>query len=141
MKNIYRVQRMSMDSYNAYMGGSYNYWVEELDIEANSPEEAVELAKAEGYVVNDRCVKSVEEIEAEEKAREEARKAEAEKKANAKARKAEAEARKAAEAGMSVEEYRKDKARKANIRKMEREIAELEAELLRKKAYLAKLVG
>lgn len=56
-----------------------------------------------------------------------------------KAKRAKREAEKAAKAGMTVEEYKKDKAKKAKIRKLEREVAELEAEINEKKAYLKRL--
>ena len=141
MKNTYRVERMTTENYHNYMGGNYNYRAEYLDIEAETAEEAVEMTKAEGYVVNDKYVKTVEELEAIKKAQDEAWRAKEEKTERAKAKRKETEARKAAEAGMTVEEYRKEKARKANIARLEREIAELEAKIARQKAYLAKLKG
>lgn len=72
MKNIYRVERMTIDNYNRYMSGSNFYDLEVLKIEAENKEEAIEKAKAEGYVVNKDYVKTIEEIEAKEKAIEEA---------------------------------------------------------------------
>ena len=139
MKKAYRVERMTIANYDNYMSGSNNYHVELLNIEAENTKEAIELAKAEGYVVNENYVKEVAELEAEKKAREEAWKAEEKKKAEAKAKREANEARKAEEAGMTVEEYRKAKARKAKITKMEKEIAEMEKELARKKARLTEL--
>ena len=62
-----------------------------------------------------------------------------EKEERAKQKRKEAEARKAAENGMTVEEYRKEKARKAKIKRLEKEIAELEKELKNKKNYLERL--
>lgn len=40
---------------------------------------------------------------------------------------------------MTVEEYRKEKARKATITRLEREIKELEKELKNKRQYLKRL--
>ena len=141
MKNTYRVERMTTENYHNFMGGSYCCNVEYLDIEAETAEEAVEMAKAEGYVVNKNYVKTVEELEAIKKAQDEAWRAKEEKAERAKAKRKETEARKAVEAGMTVEEYRKEKARKAKIARLEREIAELEEKIARQKAYLAKLKG
>ena len=139
MIKIYQVQRMAFADYCNYMEGGYNYSVEKLNIEAETAEEAIEKATLEGYVVNKNYVKTLEELEAERKAEEEFWKAEEEKTERAKIRRKETEARKAAEAGMTVEEYRKEKNRKANIKRVEKEITALEAEIARKKAYLAKL--
>jgi hypothetical protein len=141
MKNTYRVERMTTENYHNFMGGSYCCNVEYLDIEAETAEEAVEMAKAEGYVVNKNYVKTVEELEAIKKAQDEAWRAKEEKAERAKAKRKETEARKAVEAGMTVEEYRKEKARKAKIARLEKEIAELEEKIARQKAYLAKLKG
>ena len=141
MKNTYRVERMTTENYHNYMGGDYNYRTEYLDIEAETAEKAVEMAKAEGYIVNKNYVKTVEELEAIKKAQDEAWRAKEEKAERAKAKRKETEARKAAEAGKTVEEYRKEKARKANIARLEKEIAELEAKIAYQKARLAKLRG
>lgn len=69
------------------------------------------------------------------------REEEAKKKAERKAKKEANEAKKAAEAGMTVEEYKAERKRIALVKKMTKEIAELEAELARKKAFLEKLEG
>jgi hypothetical protein len=61
------------------------------------------------------------------------------KKEEKKTKKLAKETAKAEAAGMTLEEYKKDKAKKAKIRRLEREIAELEAEINEKKAYLKKL--
>ena len=45
MKQIYNVQRMTYNDYCNYMGGGYNYNVENLHLEAESPEEAVKMAE------------------------------------------------------------------------------------------------
>ena len=135
----YRVERMTYADYNNYMGGGYNYSVEAVLIEAETVEDAILKAEVPGMVVNKGYVKTLEEIEAEKKAR-----AEAEAKREAKAEKAkqkrkENELRKATEMGMTVEEYRKAKAHKAAIARTTREIEELERELARKRKYLAEL--
>lgn len=136
MKNIYRVERMTAKNYERYMNGDYYYHVEELNIEAETAEEAVKMAQAEGYVVNETYVKTLEELEAIEQARKEALRAKEEKAERAKAKREAREAEKAAEAGLTVEEYKKVKRRQAEIRKVEREIEQLEAELANKKARL-----
>ena len=60
---------------------------------------------------------------------------EAEKKAKKEAK----ERAKAEEAGLSLEEYRAEKKRLALVKKINKEIAELEKEIARKRAYLEKL--
>lgn len=136
MKQIYNVQRMTYNDYCNYMGGGYNYNVENLHLEAESPEEAVKMAEAEGYMVNKDYVKTVAELEAEEAERkaqyirEEAeRKAKAER---AKARKAEREAAAAAALGLSLEAY------KAKV-KRDKKIKTLTAELEAAKREVARL--
>lgn len=141
MKKAYKVMRMTKEDYHEYMMGGYNFRTEELIIEAENAEEANEKAKAENFIVCGQWTKTVEEIEAEEAAREAKREAAIEKEEKAKAKRKENEARKAAEAGMTVEEYKKEKARKATARRLEREIEELENLLKEKKAYLAKIAG
>lgn len=66
---------------------------------------------------------------------------EAKKKAERKAKREATEAKKATEAGMTVEEYRAERKRIALAKRVANEIAELEAELARKKALLKKLEG
>lgn len=135
----YRVERMTNADYVNYMEGGYNYEVEKIVVEADSVEEAIKKVEKAGYEVNKNYVKTLDELEAERKARE-AMWAEEEAKAEAaKAKRKATEARKAAEAGLTVEEYRKEKARKAHISRLEREIENLEKELKAKKAYLKKL--
>lgn len=135
----YRIERMTTESYHEYMSGSNNYHTEILNIEAENAKEAIKKAEANGYIVNKRYVKSVEEIEAEQKANEEKWLAEKAKEEAKKTKKAEAEAKKAAEAGQTIEEYRKAKARKAYARRLEREIEEIEKELARKRATLKRI--
>ncbi len=141
MKEIYRVEHMTRNSYDEYMGGGYNYTVQYEDVLAENAKEAAAIVKAtyRSHVINDGYVKTVAELEAKEKAfREELAKEHA-KVERAKAKRKETEARKAAEAGLTVEEYRKEKARKGTIHRLEREITELEKELAEKKALLKNL--
>ena len=135
---IYRVERMTERSYHSYMCGSNEYGpVEHLNIEADSKEEAIKKAEKKGFVVNS-YVRTLEEIEEEEKAREERfRQIEEEAKARKEKRLAK-EVEKAKAAGMTVEEYRKDKAHKAYIKRLEREIDDLEKELIEKRKELQK---
>ena len=137
--NTYKVERMAENDYNNMMTGSLNYRVEKITVKAENKEEAIALAEKAGYIVNKGYVKTLEELKEIENEKEEARKAREEKEARAKAKKAEREAKKAEEAGLTIEEYRKEQNRKANIRRVEREIAELEKTLEEKKNYLAKL--
>ena len=148
----YRVQRMTRGSYDEYMTGGYNYSVENLDIEANSPEEAIEKAKKEGYVVND-YVESYEEIEAKRQARIVEWEAEQLKKQKAEAKRIANEKKRAEEAGLTVEEFRAEKKRIQKVKNVKREIEnrkkyiedlknqirELEGELAEREEYLAKL--
>ncbi len=136
---IYRVERMTDEDYIQMMDGYYNYHVEKLDIEANSKEEASEKARKDGYVVNEKWIRSLEEIEAENARIEAYLKKEEEKREKAKARRKANEERKAAEAGLTVEEYRKEKVKQAKIKRLESEIEELKKELENKKAELKRL--
>ena len=137
---IYEVERMTDENYHMMMSGSNYYYSEIIKIKANNKEEANEKAKKNGYVVIDNWTKSLEEIEAEDARIEAYLKKEEEKREKAKAKRKAAEERKAAEAGMTVEEYKKEKARKAKITRLENEIAELEEELKNKKAELKRLI-
>ena len=106
----YAVQRMTEANYNKYMSGGHGYDVQTLWVEAETPQEAAEAAKEVGYVVNERYVRTADELEAEREA-EKARVAAIEARdAAAKAKREATEARKAAEAGLTVAEYRKAKA-------------------------------
>lgn len=137
----YRVERFTEKDYHNYMTGGYNYRSEDVYVEANSKEEAIARAQKAGYIINEYSVKTVEEIEERERKFKEW---EANQEAKAKAAKAKreaTEARKAAEAGMTVAEYRKEKARKATITRLEREIANMEKELENKKRALKRIKG
>ena len=137
----YIVQRMTGLDYHRMMTGDMNYHVDNIKVEAETKEEAIEKAKKGGYIVNEGYVKTAEEIAEKERREREEEKAELAKEEARKAKRLETEKRKAEEAGLTVEEYRKEKARKAHIKRLEREIAELERELKNKKAYLEKLKG
>ena len=131
MKQIYNVQRMAYSDYCNYMGGGHDFSVENLHIGAESPEEAVKMAEAEGYMVNKNYVKTVAELEAEEAARKAYIDAEIAKEKAAKARKAAREAEKAEAMGMTVEEYKTYKKKVALLKKLPKEITEVENEIKR----------
>lgn len=145
MKNTYRVEMMTKEEYSAYMMGNMFCTVKTVEIEAETVEEAIAKAKA-GYsnmFINKGYVKTVEEIEAERKAREEAR-AEAERKEAERKEKAKAREEAKAEAmGMTVEEYKEAKKIKAKktrynneIKRMEAEIEKMKAEIERKRKWI-----
>lgn len=137
--NTYRVERMKYGDYCRYLAGAYNYDVEVVEIQAETAQEAIAKANAVGYMVNEGYVKTLEEIAAEDAAREAAYQARQAKAEARKEKRLATEMRKAQEAGMTVEEYRKAKARKAQATKLEKEIAELEKQLKNKKALLEKV--
>lgn len=119
----YVIQRMSEESYGEYMCGGNNYNVEHLHIKAENVEEAIKQAQKPGYVVNDRYVRTLEELE-QKKAERERRWAEEEAKKRAQAEKRKAtEAKKAEEMGLSVEEYRKLKNLKRYLSQNLKELA------------------
>ena len=136
---IYRVERMTEEAYLMAMGGSHNYDTEIVLVEAENLNEALKKVESEGFIAPEAWASTLEEYEARKKAFEERMEALEAKRERAKAKRKETEARKAAEAGMTVEEYRKEKARKANIAKIQNKIAELKKELAKAEAYLAKL--
>ena len=143
----YRIEMMTTNNYNKFMTGSNNYWVDKIDIEANTAEEAVEIAKKNNpeMVINTNYVKTVaelEEMEAERVAKWEARlKAEEEKKAKAKARKLEREKAKAEELGLTIEEYKAKVKHDKKVRDTEKRIAALKVELAKEEEYLKKLLN
>lgn len=135
----YRVERMTNSDYNIYMSGGYDYKMENILVEAETVEEAIQKATKSGMVINKGYIKTLEEIKAEKEAK---AKAEAERKAKAekaKAKRKETELRKATEMGLTVEEYRKAKAHKATVTRVTKEIKELEKVLEQKRKYLAEL--
>ena len=142
----YRIEMMTTNNYNKFMTGSNNYWVDKIDIEANTVEEAIEIVKKNNpeMVINTNYVKTVtelEEMEAERVAKWEARlKAEEEKKAKAKARKLEREKAKAEELGLTIEEYKAKVKHDKKVRDVEKRIATLKMELAKEEEYLKKLL-
>ena len=142
----YRIEMMTTNNYNKFMTGSNNYWVDRIDIEANTAEDAIETAKKNNpeMVINTDYVKTVaelEEMEAKRKAEFEARlKAEEEKKAKAKARKLEREKAKAEELGLTIEEYKAKVKHDKKVRDVEKQIATLKMELAKEEEYLKKLL-
>lgn len=113
------------------------------EVEAESEVLAAELGKekilvelAEKGEWDELTVCEVVNVKLEAEERENRKKAEEEIKANAKAKKLAREIEKAEAEGMTLEEYRKNKATKALCTRLEREIAELEEELARKKKVL-----
>lgn len=141
----YRIEMMDTRSYNEYMTGGYNYTVQYFEIEAETAEEALAIAKSNNpnLVANEGYIRTVEELEAARKASEaewEARcKAEEEKKAKAKARKEEREKAKAEELGLTVEEYRAKVKHEKKVRAAEAEVERLKAELAKAEKYLENL--
>lgn len=137
----YIIEMMDNKSYNEYMSGGYVYTVEKVEIEATSAEEAIAKTKTAHpeMHINTNCVRTTEEI-ATEKARFEAeQKARQEKEEATKAKRIATEKAKAEAVGMTVEEYRAEQRRQRKIKKLEREIAEAEANLAKMKKYLEDL--
>ena len=62
---LYRIEMMSMSDYNDYMTGGYNYSVRKIDIEADTAEEVLEIAKKNNpyMVFNEDYVRTVAELE------------------------------------------------------------------------------
>jgi septal ring factor EnvC (AmiA/AmiB activator) len=141
----YRIEMMARGDYHEYMMGGNNYWVRKVDIEANTADEAVEIAKKNNpeMVINTDYVRTVAELEemaSKRKAQFEAfLKAEEERKANAKARKEERERAKAEALGLTVEEYKAKRTQEKRAANLREKIANLEKELARAKKALAKL--
>lgn len=141
----YRIEMMTRSDYHEKMTGGYNYWVRKVDIEANTADEAVEIAKRNNpdMVINSNYVQTVAELEeaeakrvAERKARQ---KAEEERRAKEKARKADREKAKAEALGLTVEEYKAKAKRDKKVRDTEARITALKAELAKEEKYLEKL--
>lgn len=143
--NTYRIEMMDRRSYNEYMTGGYNYTVQHFEIEAETAEKALVIAKSNNpdLIANENHILTVEELEAARKANEakwEARcKAEEEKKAKAKARREEREKVKAEELGLTVEEYRAKVKHEKRVHMAEVEIERLKAELAKAERYLENL--
>ena len=64
---MYRIEMMTNESYNEMLRGSHDYSVMYADIEAESAEEAIEIAKATNpnLVIDEKSIRTVAEIEAE----------------------------------------------------------------------------
>ena len=140
MKELYRVEHMTQNSYDEYMSGSYNYSVKKEDVLAENAEEAVKIVKAmfKSHVVNKDYVKTVAELEAEEA--EWKAKLEAERKKEAE-RKAKKEAFEKAHPEIVAERKRKAKITRAKrtIKELETQIAEAEKNLAYWKTRLEEL--
>ena len=150
----YQIEMMTPGDYHDYMGGGYNYSVKKKHVEADTTEQALELAKKlfPGYVINENYIKTVEELELEQAEREaeyKRRQAEQAAKDRAQAEKRKAtEAKKAEEAGLSVEDYRKlvkyKKILKSNLAELEqltKRITALEEDNKGLEAKIARLEG
>lgn len=145
---LYRIEMMSKNDYHDYMTGGYNYSVRKIDIEADTAEEALEIAKKnnpymvfnESYVRTVAELEELEELKAKRNAEYKAQlKAKAEKADKAKARKAEREKAKAEALGLTVEEYKAKVKHDKKVRDAEARIAELKAELAKEEKYLEEL--
>ena len=141
MKELYRVQYMSKDSYDAFMCGSYNFHVNNADVMAENAEEAQAIVQQNNpnMIVND-YARKVAEIEAEEAAWKAKKEAEEKKAAEKKAAKAKWEAEHPEEVA--------EKKRQANIRRYKRlieqqkeAIAEQQKKLTRLEYKLKELEG
>lgn len=132
MKELYRVEYMSKDSYDELMCGGHNYYVNEVDVLAESGEEAREIVQRNNLnmVVND-YVRKVAEIEAEEAAWRAKREAEEKKAAEKKAAKAKWEAEHPEEVA--------EKKRQANIKRYKRLIEKQKEEIAKQEKELAYL--
>ena len=134
----YRIEMMTTNNYNKFMTGSNNYWVDKIDIEANTAEEAIEIVKKNNpeMVINTNYVKTVTELEEMEAERVAKWEAEEEKKAKAKARKAEREKEKAEALGLTIEEYEEYERKEKNYKRHLREIKKCEREIERLKEQI-----
>lgn len=132
MKELYRVEYMSKDSYDELMCGGHNYYVNEVDVLAENGEEAREIVQRNNLnmVVND-YVRKVAEIEAEEAAWRAKREAEEKKAAEKKAAKAKWEAEHPEEVA--------EKKRQANIKRYKRLIEKQKEEIAKQEKELAYL--
>ena len=126
----FRIQMMTKKDYCNFLGGSNNYYIETVWIDAETAEEAYEIAtKNYPIMAIDKAVKSEKEIETEEKIIEEERQKEEEKE-KAKKEKAKKQAEeKATEQGLTIEKYEELKKAKTNRRRYERQIETAKAEI------------
>lgn len=132
MKELYRVEYMSKDSYDELMCGGHNYYVNEVDVLAESGEEACEIVQKNNpnMVVNN-YVRKVAEIKAEEAAWKAKKEAEEKKAAEKKAAKTKWEAEHPEEVA--------EKKRQANIKRYKRLIEKKKEEIAKQEEELAYL--
>lgn len=137
---LYIVQRMTEKEYDRMMlGMAPFYWIEHIEVEAETPEEAAKLVSLPGYIVNEDCIKTKEEIDREE--------AEYQKKLDkihakeeaAKQRKIDRETEKAAALGLTREVYNRIKRHESKVRSLERDLEYAQWALEDEKQYLAKI--
>jgi hypothetical protein len=142
MKNMYRVEMMNEVDWGEYMRGGFNYNVYTTYILAETAEHALTIAieANPGMVINTKSIKTTDEIEAEEKAKQARIAAEEEKAAAAKAKRLATEMAKAEAEGMTLEEYRAKKAYERKVKAAEKAVAEAEEALAKAKARLAELM-
>lgn len=135
----YIVQMMDEYNYGRGCAGYLDFHMEEVLIDADTPEEARAIAMATypTMIINNYII-SVEEKAAKEARIEAELKAEREKKAAAKARKKAREEAKAAELGLTYGEYKAKLKKEKDIKLTMKRIAQLETELAEAKAWLEK---
>lgn len=61
---IYRIEMMDEDNYGKYLSGEYNYSVYRYDVEAETKEQALAIAKTDNptYYLNKNFVREVDEV-------------------------------------------------------------------------------
>lgn len=128
----YRIEMTTESNYYRLMNGGAPLGVpcQNFDIEAESPEEALHIAKAEhpDLIANEYYVNTLEELAEAERKHNEWVESERAKEERRKAKKAENEARKASEMGMTIPEYKKYKRHKAWVKNQLQRLRELDAE-------------
>jgi hypothetical protein len=142
MENTYRIEMMSNTDFMNYMSGSNNYSVKTVDIKATSSVNALKIAMNEYPTmrINKDYIKTVEEIQNEEKEREMALKAIEEKSAKAKATRIANEKAKAEKLGLTVEEYKEKIKLDRKIKNAKNRIEELKKALEREEKILKNLM-
>lgn len=136
----YIVEVMNKADYADMMTGGHDHKVYRMEIEAETANQAYDMVvKANPSMEVNKYVRSVDEIEAERKAIEDAYQARLGKEAQAKAKRKATEERKAEALGMTVAEYKAKVAHDRKVKRAEAKVAELEAELAKAKAYLEAL--
>jgi hypothetical protein len=136
----YIVEVMNKSDYADMMSGGHGYKVNRMEVEADNAQSAYELTvKANPGMEVNKYVRSVDEIEAERKAIENAYVARLAKEEQAKAKRKANEERKAEALGMTVAEYKAKVAHDRKVKRAEAKVAELEAELAKARAVLEAL--